>query len=225
MNTGLPKWPRLLVTGKKISPEQAELVIVRTSYMTCGISCNDEKWNRTVARIFGAPDKWAQGPRGPYLATDHEAWERAAHEVGSLDVSYFYNDQIASPCAEGPHGWVDWNGRVFCDDGHLLSKWPEVVELDEDLGKIARAFPFLDMTVQLVRTDMDDTYENVIAYVPVLTWTVRNGGAELHMDAGDLIVTPARHDWDGVVRDERGVSEKRLRQAVERCRRYTRKGR
>lgn len=229
MNVELPKWPELLVTGKRITLEQADKVIVRTAWLH-GLGCNDDRWTKTVFDAFKvkrtAPEPirrtyWTH--RWPRTNVDFNEWDRVAEELGVLDLNYLTNDQITSTSTDGPHGWVHWDGTIGTGRGCLLGKWPEVGEVHEEWSRIAQAFPFLDLTAQLV-TNRYSREDGMVE--PLVTWTVANGAVEMHSEPGPLI-RPLAEDLptDEAVarmmkpRAECGTSEKRLRQAVNRCRR------
>ncbi|MBD3004681.1 hypothetical protein [Streptomyces sp. 5-10] len=224
-DTKLPKWPRLMVRGRNIRPEQADQVILRTTWFG-GLTCNDEKWNKTVRRIFGI------------TAQEHGAgwfdqWSQVAVDLDALDLQYVYNDQISSSSADGPKGWVSWGGQVFGDGVTLLGKWPTVAEVTDDWRKIAHAFPYLELTAQLVAEEWDEGFEHLESYRPLVSWTVGRGGVELNSTPGDPMFEPpggTREEqldrkYAKGLPSERGVSEKRLRAAVERCRRRAKQGR
>src|SRR5690606_1101112 len=97
----LPKWPRLMVRGKNIRPEQADLVILRTTSFTGGVSGGGRKVNSMVRRAFGVQSSL-------YDDSWYSEWDRAAAEVGALDVHYVHSDRIVSFSAGGPEGWVSW---------------------------------------------------------------------------------------------------------------------
>jgi hypothetical protein len=224
-NAELPKWPRLMVRGRNVRPEQADVIILRTTHFGGGITCNERKWNSTVRRIFGVTAE-------PYTARWMNQWERAAASIGALDLGYIHNDQIASCSTDGPDGWVSWGGQVLSRNMHLLSKWPSVGEVTDDWRNIAHAFPFLELTAQLVAEEWDDTFERVESYRPLVSWTVSNGAAELHNTPGDPLFQPPEETHTEQLErlfrkgfpSEQGVSERRLRATVRRCRRRTARG-
>lgn len=221
----LPKWPLLMVRGRNIRPEQADLVIIRTSWIGGGVHCNERKWTKKVCRAFGVT-------ADPYSSESWGQWERVAEELGVLDVQYIHNDRIATYSASGPRGWVSWGGQVFCRGMTLLSKWPTVEDVTDDWRKIAHAFPFLDLTAQLVAEELDESFERVESYRPLVAWRVANGAAEVSSDPGEPLFSPTgdtrTEELDRLYAKgfppEWGVREKRLRAAVRRCRRRTARG-
>lgn len=222
--TELPKWPVLLVTGKRITPEQADVVILRTT-MIQTLWSNDKQWDRYVKRAFGLREN-AQLSQMSY-----ETWEAARKKLGVLDLEYVVNDQISTCNVRGPYGWCTWDGTVGTDGMSLMSKWPKVGEVHEEWGRIAAAFPYLDLTAQLVREEWDHDTGVITGHTPLVTWTVARGAVEMH-DAPGSLIRPVREDEDAdtVVRRmmrpdaEIGVHYKRLTGAVRRAENATRKG-
>ncbi|MFE0472711.1 hypothetical protein ACFW2V_13950 [Streptomyces sp. NPDC058947] len=221
----LPKWPRLMVRGRNVRPEQADLVILRTTSFPGGLTCSERKVNSLLRRTFGITTE-------PYSAEWLKQWERAAVDVGALDLQYIYNDQLASYSASGAHGWMSWGGQVFTSGMSLLSKHPTVGEVTDDWRNIAHAFPFLHLTAQLVAEEWNDAFDRVERYRPLVAWTVANGAVELHGDPGDPLFGPPgetevelldRRYAKGLPK-EQNVSQRRLRAAVERCRRRAEMG-
>lgn len=222
----LPKWPRLMVRGKNIRPEQADLVILRTTSFAGGLTTGNRKAQGVLRRTFGttatssSDEFWDQ-------------WDKAATELGALDLQYVWNDHLASHHIDGAHGWVSWGGQVFSRGMGLMSKWPTVGEATGEWRQIAHAFPFLELKAQLVEEQWDENYERVIAHRPLVTWSVGGGAVELHQDPGTPMFPPleetATEQFDrrfvnGRPR-ETSVHKRRLRTAVERCRRRTAQGR
>jgi len=208
------KWPRLLVVGLPVTEEQADLILVRTTHLPP--FTNDKAWERVITTALadvGAP------PEPAYTAGSDVrlAWYRAFREweqrAGILSLGYLHNDRIASAWIGGPHGWCDWDGTIGCGTSNI-GKWPSTEEVTDDWAAIARAFPFLDLTAQL----LEDEGEGQLCG----QWRVRGGQVE-YDDAPAEQIRPAAElgEADVIGRftrpdAERGVSETRLRQALAR---------
>lgn len=220
----LPKWPRLLVTGKRITPEQADLVIVRTTMLQY-LPSNDRQWDRYMKRALGLREdvKLSQ--------VSYETWDALSERLGVLDLQYLLNERISTCNVDGPYGWCNWDGTVGTDGMGLMAKWPETGEIHEEWAHIAAAFPYLDLTAQLVREEWDHDTGVITGHTPLVTWTVARGAVGMHDEPGDLL-RPVREDDDTdtavrrmMRRDaEIGVHYKRLTQAVRRAENATRKG-
>jgi hypothetical protein len=139
------KWPLLLVTGKPVTEEQADDILLRTS---AGYwHTNDRQWRADVSRILGVP----LDDHGDFGWRDLAAWRKS---IGALDLHHLSNGRIMSSWIGGPKGWCDWDGRIGCGNWNI-GKWPEVAEIEEDLAAISAAWPFLDMRVQLIDDEGD----------------------------------------------------------------------
>lgn len=220
----LPKWPRLLVRGKRITSEQADKVILRTT-MVEFLSCNNDRWNRYVKQAFRLYRE------RDLLWVSHETWDDVRNRLGVLDLQHLRNDRIASISTDGAHGWCNWDGTVGTGGMSLAGKWPTPGEVHEDWQKIAGAFHFLDLTAQLVREEWDYDAGLITGHTPLITWTVGRGGVEMHDEPGDLIrPVQEEEDTDTAVRRlmrpdaEIGVHHKRLTAAVRRTENAARRG-
>lgn len=232
-NIDYVKWPRLLVVGDKITREQANEIIIRTSPITFLFS-NDKDWLATVNRELGLPDELeythdADETTEQRLARHRTQWDKIdarAAELGVLNLYNMQNSQIASAYVGGPHGWCDWDGNIGTSR-YNVGKWPTAHEMHEDLTEIARAFPYLRMQVQLlndyevpgVDDDGDVTYDFAFEETSPVTWTVSDGVVTYDISPRPPITSPTE-DGESMIkrfisRDfERGVSVARLREAV-----------
>lgn len=147
----LGKWPRLVAIGKRVSREQADDIIFRTT--TWMPSTNDRNYEKHLLEITGFPKKIdysveQKEGREAYVKHVNEVWDkqdkwRKAHMVVE-DLQYLHTDRIASCWVGGPHGWINWNGNIACGN-YNVGKRPEPKELLEDCQILARSFPFLEM--------------------------------------------------------------------------------
>lgn len=226
----LPKWPVLLVTGENITREQADLVVLRTSWLS-GISSSHRKWNSEVKKVFAIRTK------DTLWAADWREWKEVEARLGVLDIAYLNNDRIRSAHVSGPHGWCDWNGTIGCAGISLAGKWPEVGEIHQEWAMISHAFPFLKLTAQLARVEWDDSPDGwITGHTPLVTWDVGRGTVEMRPEPGPLLV-PVRtepetpEEIDAQVRrlmsppGDIGVRVRRLRDAARRCERAAARGR
>jgi len=199
----LGKWPRLVVAGDRVTPEQADEIIIRTTDLH-GLWSNDQEWNRRVHGVLGVRED------------DLDDAERVNGELGYLGLRYLDNHRISSCWIGGPHGWCDWDGTVGCSSFNV-GKWPECDEVEEDLKRIAGAFPYLSMTVQLLPNEGADG-EPVAAQ-----WRVESGGVE-RVEAGLRLIDLLEPEMFKVLLrgGERGVGLRRLRRAVARVRQQRR---
>ncbi len=206
------KWPRLLVVGEPVTEAQADEILIRTDSWYLG--GNDREWERTlheVAAEFGWPPEPDRRTSAAYARI---AQYRAAHEwqraLGILELGYLHNARIASSWVGGPHGWCDWSGRIGCSTFNV-GKWPSSDEITDDWQAIAEAFPYLDLTAQLV----DDEGEGTLAG----QWRVKNGAVEHDPEPAEFIAAPSDDvQWMAplMVGGERGCTIDRFRSALAR---------
>ena len=183
------KWPRLLVVGERVTPEQAEEIILRT---TTHFMTNEREFEAEVVRVLGC----SMTKYGSVVLTDFRK------RMNALELSYLDNHRIASCWIGGAHGWCDWDGTIGCTT-YNIGKWPSFEEVDEDWSTIAKAFPFLRLRSQLVR---DEGEGDVVA-----EWIVAEGRA-VAVDVGPRIAEPTEADWrEG--RSEIGITIDRLQAA------------
>lgn len=207
------KWPRLIVVGEPVDAEQAEEILVRTADWY--LSTNDREFERDVYEAVGVPIDPAH--RNYTVPNFHAlaAWQNAH---GVLDLRHLNNHRIASSWIGGPHGWCDWSGTIGTYD-YNIGKWPSLDDVHEDAQKIAEAFPYLELKIQLIE---DEGEGSIAAQIDV-----EDGKAKLREPEG-MFVHPT--DWisedpEGFARRlfepgrERGVELPRLVQAVRRVER------
>ncbi|WNI20349.1 hypothetical protein [Actinacidiphila sp. ITFR-21] len=206
MTDDLTKWPRLLVTGTPVTREQADEILIRTTNLYL-LDVNDKAWVSVVYRAFGlAP--------GRYGNATIDSIRAVSAELDTVPLTLLYNSRVASSWIGGPHGWCNWNGQIGCST-YNLGKWPDRETVISEWQSIAVAFPFLDLTAQLLADEGQG---------PVLgQWRVVNGRAT-EEPIGLPVTPPVELDeWDVIGRvmfvgGEQGVPLARLTAAVQRVR-------
>jgi hypothetical protein len=192
----LTKWPRLLIEGDPVTPKQAAEIIFRTTGWDY-IHGNDRGFTDQVCEVVGLPP----GKHGWPEWEDVQAFQQR-HQI--LSVEYLHNSRIASSWIGGPHGWCSWEGFIGCSN-YNIGKWPSTEEMQADLDKIAQAFPYLRMTVQLVP-------DEGMSRTPLCQWDVREGTAALVEPAG-LLTPPTEAPMTFLNRfGERGITIGDLRE-------------
>lgn len=205
---GLPKWPGLLVAGKKVRPRQAAQIIIRT--LSPYLGCNDRLWNQMVRTVLGFPVHES----GPFPASFFAEETEAAKALGVLDLPYLYNSRIMSSWIGGPKGWVDWDGTVFANH-YNIGKWPTVEEVRREWRDIAGAFPFLDLTAQLLDREAGEE-----GGVPLVEFRVKEGSVWVRKPKKILGDGPRSLRLDEIILGkpsyaERGCTREQLVEAVE----------
>lgn len=172
---GLPKWPALVVSGKKVTEKQAAEILIRTDgYMPdYSYAGNDKYYAAEINEIFGlGATGYSDGVeeyRNQYAQT-----EELRERMGILPrLGYLANHQIISSWIGGPHGWCNWNGDIFSNNFNI-GKWPSVESVAEEWGAIAEAFPFLELRAQLFKGETGDEDNE-----PIIEFVVANGKVEI----------------------------------------------
>jgi hypothetical protein len=166
LTCSLPKWPALLVVGNKVSPIQANEILIRTAdfhfssnydviqdlYDAMGISYTNE---------------------GGWLMPNYESLTEARAVLKNLPLNYLHNSQIVSNYIGGPHGWCNWDGVIGCNS-YNIGKYPSVAEVFDEWESIAAAFPYLTLKSQLF--DGEICGDNI---KPLVQFNVDKGTARL----------------------------------------------
>lgn len=172
LSQALPKWPALIVWGNPVSRDQAKEILIRT----CGLeyfSTNDTDFKKELFEFIYDVEV-GFGEYVSFLSDAVEGgWEESqkmADEViiktGNFydNLGYLGNEQICSSWIGGAHGWCGWNGHIGTNN-YNIGKWPSGEEVLHDWEIIAKAFPFLDLTCQLLSGETcEDNLEAVIQY-------------------------------------------------------------
>lgn len=194
---GLPKWPGLLVVGKNVTEEQAKEILIRTDGFW--LSSNDREFDRALnfAIYEISCDGWnlTEEIQKEHGLEWQEAWnwkEKKTEKYHLLDLNYLNNSRIVSSWVGGPHGWCDWKGNIGTAN-YNIGKWPSIQEVYDDWVKIAEAFPFLDLTAQLLDSEI---YIEENTPKPVVEFRILNGKVEM-TESETLITEPVEIDFKG----------------------------
>jgi len=211
------KWPRLLVLGEPVAPERAEEIILRTTnweyLLTYGL--NDRAWQTLVT---GVMQSYVGLPSPLRLEEGEERYRSWARRAGVLDLTYLGNERVGSAFLGGPHGWIDWDGKIQTFD-YNIGKWPWDAEITAEWRMIAYAFPDLRLRAQLV--------EDEGAGRPSAEWLIERGRIVLYdPEPARLIAQPQDLDVERMVTSllspspgrERGIMIERLTDALVRWR-------
>lgn len=214
----LGKWPTMVVSGDPLTREQTNEVLLRTSHRRYWNLTNDRAWEKDINDIVGievAEHRTGFEERLAVLARNESRYD----ELGFLHLSYTHNSQIASAYIFGPHGWLNWDGVITGNMPYNVGKHPDEEELLEDWTQIAKAFPYLNLTVQFFaeRTlDESESEKEVLLEIQV-----QNGEAvSVETPSASLLVDFPPFSLDGMTDNlrsayrERGVSAERLIEAV-----------
>lgn len=181
-NVGLPKWPQMLVAGKKITEEQAKEIIFATDRAlinTSGYNGNDREYEKYFAELthysrFNMNYNFkheTDEERDLAISNRKNIWaatEEFEKRAGFLRTEYVYNAFAISAFVYGPAGWCHPDGTISFV--HNVGKWPSVKEVFDEWVLIATRWPFLDLTVTLMS---GESCEDLTA--PLVTFIVSEG--------------------------------------------------
>ena len=170
---GLPKWPAFVVVGKDVTREQAMEVIIRTTSFY--FSSNDREFEKELYDFLGVKKEEYDRPSWEDISKI-ETELKVVRVAGSEDfdedagkLQYLDNYRVLSAWVGGPHGWINWDGKVGCNNSNI-GKWPSVEEVQAEWEAIAKAFPFLDLKCQLFSGESCEK-----GIVPVVQFDICNG--------------------------------------------------
>ena len=148
---GLPKWPQCIIVGNKITKEQALEIIRRTDrFFEQGCGGNNHSFNEKARKICRIPiiedyrTKDGNIEWEKYINDNEEYKEK----WDIVETNYIKNDWVSSSFIYGPNGWCHPDGTISYRFN--IGKWPNVEDVYDDLTKIAKAFPFIEMSCTLM---------------------------------------------------------------------------
>lgn len=141
------KWPQCVITGKSVTIDQARTIISKTdSFFNSSLGGgNDDEYENELCIRLGMPLKYSYTQTGEY---DWEKFNEWKEKHGSIGLTYLDNNWVSSCWIGGPNGWCHIDGRIFRNSN--IGKWPSWDEVREDLKKLGKAFPFLDMYAYII---------------------------------------------------------------------------
>jgi hypothetical protein len=168
-NLELPKWPCLLVHGKPVTKGQAMEIIIRTSSFS--FSSNDGEFEKDLHEALYGVRCTSIGFFD--VPNNDKLTEEKRIEYKLLNTYYLRNRRILSSFIGGPHGWCNWDGQIFCNTFNI-GKYPSVESVYDEWVEIAKEFPYLQLTSQLLNGEScQDNLE------PVIEYKIKNGKVRL----------------------------------------------
>lgn len=178
----LPKWPAIVVTGKKLNLEDTTEIMFRTS--SFHLSSNDSSFERKFYDLFGI--KYSD-EGGNYIKLDYDSIESVSKFYQLLNLQYLQNNRISSCWVGGPHGWLNWNGDIFCNNFNI-GKWPSVEDVAKDWFAILESFPYLIIKCQLFNGESDEPYANDRDKFPLVEYIIGNDIITVRKPKLELVV-------------------------------------
>ena len=175
------KWPAMLITGEKVTEEQAMDIIIRTDEAVV----NPNMYTFGNNQDFGK--QWAKliDVRYDY---DESVYSRSEC-INFVSLEYLYSHLLGSCWIGGSHSWIWEDGSIFRFSN--IGKWPSTKKVFDELKRIAQAFPYLKLKATLfdekVMFDFyingqkiaDAAYEDVLDKA-LCSFTVENGKVTYH---------------------------------------------
>lgn len=164
MHPTLPNYSMLIVRGDPTSIPQAAEILIRTQDFSLPTSSG-----ATRAALFDVL-RASYKRVGPFVEVDGQTRDRLRQEYRCLPLLYLRNQQIVSSHPAGPHGWINWNGTVSCENYNLGWR-PTITEVAQEWKTIATTWPFLSLRCQLFSgelAEMDTAY-------PLVEFRVEDG--------------------------------------------------
>ena len=177
----LPKWTRMVVVGNRVSASQAAEILIRTDELD--FICNDHQWQK---KLYSYMNVMGNDVDSGYIVPNYEKLKHLKESLGTIDLQYLQNHQIASSNIFGPYGWCSWNGLIGCD--YYIGKWPDVKTLLEEWKLIASTWPFLNLRCQFWRKQEENKIENSNSesdgdceknFAPMVEFVVKEGNVLL----------------------------------------------
>ena len=187
---GLPKWPGLLVVGEKITPSQAQEILIRTNGFP--VFGNDREFEKLVNQVMYGEyvphhelyEVMGAKSNQPDAFSKYNSLNKYHEELNLLTLNYLSNHRVLSAWVGGPYGWCDWEGHIYSSSFNI-GKYPEVEEVFNDWVDIATAFPFLNLKCQILNDEIGSKSEEI----PVVEFVVKNGIVEM-VEPTSLITKP-----------------------------------
>lgn len=138
------KWPAARMIGPEVSPENAREFIRRTDKALIGEGfTNDRLFERQLKALIGF-DEPSPNERVDW-AKRYARQEAYANAFGHVSLEHLGSQWVQCAWVGGPNGPVSPTGRVSLAKN--FGKYPSETEIEDDLTKIAEAFPWLTFTL------------------------------------------------------------------------------
>lgn len=161
----LPRWVAFVVSGDPVTTNQAAEIIIRTDSFRYG-----SLQSKYVRSLYYSVGHSLKSIKDPFKIT--EEINKMRGSVKSLPLSFLNTDRISSSFVGGVTSWCDWVGKIS-SKGTNLGKHPDLISIFIELKTIAKAFPFLSMSVQVF--NKESCYAMDSDFVPLVEYRVHGG--------------------------------------------------
>jgi hypothetical protein len=181
------KWSKMYVVGKQVTRKQAKDIISRTDKFISSVTLfpyntKRHEWINSVLGYTKIISRWdaASDEFQDYapITWEHEnaidnSKERVYANLGLIELRFFqslyYSENITSTYSN----WIHLDGNIFYE-GSIPGCYVTIHDLYVNLEKIAKAFPYLEMIID-VEEDVEDIDEESFPMHSMATLIVRNG--------------------------------------------------
>ena len=175
----LEKWTGCLIQGPTLSKEWAERICLQTSSFY--LFTNSKHLLKEYYDVL----KIGYKERGHPYDHDYYVYESDDKRIKELtkscnlieDIHYLTNSSICSASLGNPN-WIHWDGTIKkCAN---LGKWPSAQNIYDEWRVIAKRFPILKLTCQLLNGEL--SYGNVDELEPIIQFNIDNGKVDIQFD-------------------------------------------
>lgn len=218
-NKALPKWPAIVVVGEPVTEQQAMAINVMTDRFS--FCSNDREFEKQIHKLlYEVDESWSDltdALKEKHNTDFNGVWDiqnSVSKKYGVLELNYMSNSRIVSSWIGGPHGWCNWDGTIGSSN-YNIGKYPSVRDVYEDCVKVAEAFPFLKMKVQLMNQEAGEDDEPLEA---IVEYSIKDGEVDMY-EPTEILKTPAFGSADMYARfnnphAERGCTIEKLEEAL-----------
>jgi hypothetical protein len=136
------KWPAARLRGPDVAQEQALDFIMKTDpFLVGGGFTNDRLFEAEYRRLSGLVEPDYNGEEKVDWSQIYQREERFKKALGHIDLQHLASHWVANTYIGGPCGPVSPSGKVLLAIN--FGKWPDEDEIEDDLSKLASAFPWL----------------------------------------------------------------------------------
>lgn len=202
-NIYLTKWPGFIVNGNPVTLEQANEIILRTnSWLLC--TNNQFYINQVAEALDFSSNKQPRYPSEELI--DYEKKRKFKESIQVLNLDYLATERIASCQIGGPNGWCNYDGAIFSNNSNI-GKYPTTEEVFQEWQTIATAFPYLNLTCQLLSHEISQDEAQ-----PVIEFKVCKGKVTYQTDNLKLIAVKNPVPMSTIFTNENeiGISVKNL---------------
>ena len=165
------KWPQCIISGDKVTEEQALDIIKRTDDFYVYPIGNNRVFIKMAIEALKIPQETpikntdtAEEIRKKF-ETDTKNKEEyfKKNKIITQDISYIKNSYISSSFIFGYCGWVHIDGTIGYSFN--IGKWPTAEEIVNDLFLLGENFPYLKMFVTIMDNENGYATKSLDTYV------------------------------------------------------------